>query len=218
VAKQRLEEIRKVRLEKVEKLRQIGINPYPSKVKGTPKPISTALKSMGKTVEVAGRVMGWREHGNVIFADLKDESGEIQLWFQKNSLGEQFKLLKFFDIGDFLYTKGKVTKTSAGEISVDVTDFQLLTKSIRPLPSTWHGLKDIEERYRQRYVDLLLNADVKRVFEVRTKVLKNMRKFLDDKGFIEVETPVLQPIYGGASARPFITHQEALDIDLYLRF
>ena len=217
MAKQRLEEIRKIRLEKVEKLREIGINPYPSKVKGTPKPISTALKSMGKTVEVAGRVMGWREHGNVIFADLKDESGEIQLWFQKNSLGEQFKFLKFFDIGDFLYTKGKVTKTSAGEISVDVTDFQLLTKSIRPLPSTWHGLKDIEERYRQRYVDLLLNADVKRVFEVRTKVLKNMRKFLDDKGFIEVETPVLQPIYGGASARPFITHQEALDIDLYLR-
>ena len=217
MAKQRLEEIRKIRLEKVEKLREIGINPYPSKVKGTPKPISTTLKSMGKTVEVAGRVMGWREHGNVIFADLKDESGEIQLWFQKNSLGEQFKFLKFFDIGDFLYTKGKVTKTSAGEISVDVTDFQLLTKSIRPLPSTWHGLKDIEERYRQRYVDLLLNADVKRVFEVRTKVLKNMRKFLDDKGFIEVETPVLQPIYGGASARPFITHQEALDIDLYLR-
>src|SRR4030067_2389186 len=147
MAKQRLAEIRKIRLEKVKKLRELGINPYPSKVDGSPKKISAALKSLNQTMEVNGRIRGWREHGNVVFADLKDESGQIQLWFQKKNLGEDIKILRYYDIGDFVYVKGKVVKTKAGEISVDVVKFQLLTKSIRPLPSKWHGLKDDEKRY-----------------------------------------------------------------------
>ncbi|OGM21105.1 lysine--tRNA ligase [Candidatus Woesebacteria bacterium RIFCSPHIGHO2_01_FULL_38_26b] len=217
MAEQRLEEIRKVRLEKVKKLRELGINPYPAKVKGSPKEISLAIKSLGEEAEVAGRIMGWREHGNVIFADLKDETGEIQLWFQKNSLGDNFKMLRYFDIGDFIYTKGKVTKTQAGELSIDVNDFQMLTKSIRPLPSTWHGLKDVEERYRKRYLDLLLNPGVRERFDTRTKLVREIRKYLDGLGYWEVETPTLQSLYGGANAKPFTTHHKALDHDFYLR-
>ena len=217
MAKQRLEEIRKIRLERVKKLRELGIDPYPSKVDGDPKPISSALKSMGKVAEVAGRIMGLRTHGNVTFADLRDESGTIQLWFQKNNLGEDIKILGYYDIGDFIYAKGKVVKTKAGETSVDVSKFQLLTKSIRPLPSTWHGLKDIEERYRKRYLDILINSEVKKRLEVRTRITSYVREYLDKDGFWEVETPTLQPVYGGGLAKPFITYHNKLDADFYLR-
>ncbi len=213
----KLEEIRKIRLEKIVKLREMGINPYPSKVNGSPKAVSIALKSLGKDAETAGRIMAWREHGNVVFADLKDESGTIQLWFQKNTLGEDIKILRYYDIGDFIYAKGIVVKTKTGEISIDVTDFQLLSKSVRPLPSTWHGLKDIEERYRKRYLDLILNEGVRERFNVRTKVVRGLRKYLDGLGFWEVETPTLQSLYGGANAKPFKTHHNALDNDFYLR-
>ncbi|OGM18781.1 lysine--tRNA ligase [Candidatus Woesebacteria bacterium RIFCSPHIGHO2_01_FULL_38_10] len=217
MAKNKLQEIRKIRLQKVEKLRELGINPYPSKVKGEPKAIGKARSFKGKTVEVAGRIIGWREHGNVVFADLKDETGQIQLWFQKDNLIEDFKFLKYLDIGDFLYAKGKVTKTSAGEITVDVSDFQLLTKSIRPLPSSWYGLKDIEDRYRKRYLDLLFNPEVRERFNVRTRLVRELRRYLDGLGFWEVETPTLQPLYGGANAKPFTTYHNALDSDFYLR-
>ncbi len=217
MADQTLEQIRQIRLEKVRKLRELGINPYPSKVDGSPVPISKAVESFGKEVEVAGRLMNWREHGNVIFADLKDESGQIQLWFQKNTLKEEFKILRYFDTGDFLYAQGNVTKTKAGEISVDVSKFQLLTKSVRPLPSTWHGIKDVEEKYRKRYLDLLLNPGVLERFKTRSRLVREVRKYLDNTGFFEVETPTLQPLYGGANAKPFKTHHNALDNDFYLR-
>ncbi|OGM11373.1 lysine--tRNA ligase [Candidatus Woesebacteria bacterium RBG_16_34_12] len=217
MAKQRLAEIRKIRLEKVKKLRELGINPYPSKVDGSPKKISAALKSLNQTMEVNGRIMGWREHGNVVFADLKDESGQIQLWFQKKNLGEDIKILRYYDIGDFVYVKGKVVKTKAGEISVDVVKFQLLTKSIRPLPSKWHGLKDDEKRYRRRYLDLLINDELNDLFKKKAIFWQSMRDFMLEKGFLEVETPVLESTSGGADANPFMTHHDALDIDLYLR-
>ncbi|MEJ2441740.1 MAG: lysine--tRNA ligase, partial [Patescibacteria group bacterium] len=150
-------------------------------------------------------------------ADIKDETEDIQLFLQKKNLKDKFKLLKLLDIGDFIWAKGKVIKTNAGEISLDVSDFELLTKSIRPLPSTWHGLKDVEERYRQRYVDLLLNDELKDLFRKKAVFWDSMRKFLMDKGFLEVETPVLETTAGGADANPFVTHHDALDIDLYLR-
>lgn len=217
MAKQRLAEIRKIRLEKAEKLRELGIDPYPAKVDGSPKPIKKALESLGKVAQVAGRLVGWRSHGNVTFADLKDESGVIQLWFQKNNLGEDIKILRYFDIGDFLYAKGKVVKTAAGEISVDVAKFQLLTKSIRPLPSTWSGLKDVEEKYRKRYLDLLVNPGTKTLLDKRWMIEKEIRLFLWGEGYTEVETPTLQELYGGTNAKPFTTHMNALSSDFYLR-
>ena len=217
MAEQTLEQIKKIRLEKAQKLRDIGINPYPSKSKGKTISISDALGKMDSEVEVAGRLMSFREHGNIIFADLKDESGKIQLLFQKKTLEDNFKTLKLLDVGDFLYAKGKVFKTQAGETTIDVFDFQLLTKSIRPFPSTWYGLKDEEERYRRRYLDLLLNDDLRDLFKKKAVFWQSMRQFMIDKGFLEVETPVLENTAGGADANPFVTHHNALDIDLYLR-
>ena len=217
MAQQRLDEIRKVRIEKLEKLQEKGINPYPSTVAGKPLPISDAQSKMGKKVGAVGRVMGWRRHGNVVFSDLKDESGQIQLWFQKDNIKKNYELVKLLDIGDFIYAEGEVTKTKAGETSIDVSKVQLLTKSIRPLPSTWYGLKDEEARYRQRYVDLILNDDLKDLFRRKAIFWQSMRDFLIEKGFLEVETPALETTAGGADASPFSTHHEALDIDLYLR-
>ena len=217
MAKQRLEEIRKIRFEKAEKLRKLGINPYPSKVPGKHDKIDQAVSTIGKVVTVAGRIWGVREHGNCCFADVKDETGKIQLFLQKKQLGDKFKLVNLLDIGDFVWAKGEVVKTKAGEISLDVSDYGILTKSIRPIPSTWHGLKDIEERYRQRYVDLLLNDELKDLLKKKTVFWHSMREFLYEKGFLEVETPILENTVGGADANPFVTHHDALDIDLYLR-
>lgn len=217
MSEQKLEEIRQIRLQKVKKLLELGIDPYPSKPKGESLDIGQAREKMDAEVGVSGRIMSIRGHGNVSFFDLKDETGKIQLWFQKDLLTGSYSILDLLDVGDILYAKGIVTKTQAGEVSVSVTDFQLLSKSIRPLPSNWYGLKDVEERYRQRYVDLLLNEDVKKVFETRTKIVRELRNFMDEHDFVEVETPILQPIYGGASASPFITHHNALDCDSYLR-
>src|SRR3990170_6343734 len=210
MAEARLDEIRKSRFQKADKLRELGIDPYPSKVKGVAEPIVEVVNQEGSDKGVVGRLWGLRVHGNTTFADLKDDTGKVQLWFQKNNLGDSYRNLKYLDLGDFLYAQGKVTKTQAGEVSLNVYNYQLLTKSIRPLPSVWHGLKDIEERYRQRYVDLLMNGEVRRVFETRTKIVKLLRKYLDEHGFIEMKTPVLQQVYGGATAKPFMTHHNAL--------
>ena len=213
----RLSEIRETRIGKLKKLRESGIDPYPAKPSQTPVPISQSRQKPGQMVFIVGRLWRWREHGNVIFADLRDSSSQVQLLFQQKSLNEKFDTLKLFDIGDFLGVSGNVTTTQAGEITIDVTHFELLSKSLRPLPDDWYGLKDEEARYRQRYIDLLLNDDLKNLFREKAVFWQSMRDFLVEKGFLEVETPVLENTVGGADANPFITHHNALDIDLYLR-
>ncbi len=215
----RLDSIRDARLEKLEKLKKLGINPYPSKVSldGTLIKIDLAKDSLDKQVLVAGRLVGLRAHGAVVFADLKDESESIQLLFHKNNLSNKFELTGLLDMGDFIAVGGKVIKTQAGEITVEVKELELLSKSIRPLPSTWFGLKDEEDRYRQRYVDLILNDNLKDLFKKKAMFWQSMRDFLIEKDFLEVETPVLENTAGGADANPFVTHHKALDIDLYLR-
>ena len=212
----RLQVLRDERLRKLKELQEKGINPYPSTTirKQT---ISQARDMLDKEVHVVGRIMSLRGHGKIYFADIQDESGKIQLLFRKDSLGDVFDTTKLLDTGDFIQIAGKVIKTNAGEITVDVSAFILVSKSLRQLPDTWHGLTDVEERYRKRYVDLLMNPDVRKIFEVRFKIVKLLRLYLDEKGFIEVATPVLQPIYGGTTALPFITHHNALESDLYLR-
>ncbi len=172
----------------------------------------------GRTVVLAGRITAARVHGKSIFYDIKDSSGKIQVYAKEDIIGKSnFLLLKNIDIGDFIGIKGETFKTRTGEPTVIVKELKILAKALRPLPEKWHGLKDIETRYRQRYIDLIVNDDVKNVFIMRSKTISHIRKFLDEKGFIEVETPMMQPIPGGAAGKPFKTHHEALGIDLYLR-
>ncbi|MBX4206040.1 lysine--tRNA ligase [Candidatus Microgenomates bacterium] len=214
----RLEEIQKIRQDKLTKLKDLGINPYPSRLLSQPEKISLAKKKKeGQQVNISGRISRWREHGNSIFADLKDDSDTFQIFFQKKNLGDQFKITKLFDVGDILLVSGKIFTTGTGEITVDVESFQLLSKSVRPMPDDWYGLKDIEDRYRKRYLDLLFNPEVRTRFNARTKLVSAIRRYLDDLGYWEVETPVLQPLYGGANAKPFKTHLNSLDVDMYLR-
>ena len=164
MANSRLAEIRNSRLEKLEKLRSLGIDPYPPKYSRDFITIDLARKSQ-KEVDVVGRLWSFREHGNVIFADLRDASGQIQLMFQKKTLGDNFKTLKLIDTGDFLGVSGKIITTQAGEITVDVLSFELLTKTLRPMPDSWEGLDDIEERFRRRYLDIMVNPGIKELFE-----------------------------------------------------
>ncbi len=208
--------LKKIRLDKLEKIKALGINPYPAifEKKHT---IKEVLASEGKKVKTAGRLFSFREHGNIAFADLKDETGKIQVFFQKKLLGDAFKQLKLLDIGDFIGVEGEVVKTIAGEISIAPLAVTLLSKSLLPLPTEWFGLKDTEIRYRQRYLDLLMNNEVRERFNMRTKLLSGIREYLDKLGFWEVETPTLQPQYGGANAKPFTTHLNALDQNVYLR-
>lgn len=214
---QPIDQLKNIRLQKLKEIKKLKIDPYPARCQRQ-QTISQALKMMNKDVAVAGRLMAIRGHGSIQFMDLVDESGKIQLVFKKDKLQtSNLKLLAFLDIGDFLATQGKVFKTDAGETSILVKNFQLLSKSLRPLPSKWHGLKDIEERYRKRYLDLLMNPQVKKVFEMRSRIIAAIRGFLDNDGFLEVETPTLQEIYGGAAARPFITHHQTLDYNFYLK-
>jgi lysyl-tRNA synthetase class 2 len=172
----------------------------------------------GTSVRIAGRLISLREHGKTTFAHLLDGRGSIQIYLRQNKLGqEQFQLFKLFDIGDFVGVEGTVFRTRTGEVTIDVESFALLAKSLRPLPEKWHGLRDMETRCRQRYADMIVNPSVKEGFTIRSRMIVAIRKFLEARGFIEVETPVLQPRYGGAFARPFVTHHQALDMPLYLR-
>lgn len=218
---QDVNEIIKVRLEKLEEIRQMGINPYGQKYSYTH--YSTTIKDefeslQGQDVKIAGRIMAIRGHGKAAFFDIQDDAGQIQSYIRKDNVDEKtFKLYKLLDIGDIVGIKGEVFKTNRGEVSVQVKELTLLSKSLRPLPEKWHGLKDVDIRYRQRYLDLIVNPEVKKTFLLRSKIIKAIREYLDNKEFIEVETPVLSPLAGGAAARPFVTHHNALDMTLYLR-
>lgn len=202
-------------------LRESGVDPYPRSFERT----HTAIEVCegydgleGREVCVAGRVMALRVHGKAGFADLHDSTGRIQLYVRKDDVGEEaFDTWKLVDVGDIVGARGTVMKTRTGEVSVKVSEVTVLAKSLRPLPEKWHGLKDQELRYRQRYLDLVANAESREVFLRRSRIVSVARAFLEERGFVEVETPILQPIYGGAFARPFETRHHALGLTLYLR-
>jgi len=217
------EKLRATRIEKGEALRAQGVNPYPyrfdvthtvSRVRENEK----ALTEAGTTVRVAGRVMTLRGHGKTAFGHIQDATGRLQFYAKRDDFGEEnYRRFELAEMGDIIGIAGTVFRTRTEELTVKLESFEMLAKAIRPLPEKWHGLTDKEIRYRQRYVDLVVNPEVREVFIKRSRLVENMRRFLLGRGFLEVETPVLQPLYGGASARPFTTHHNALDMTLYLR-
>lgn len=211
----------RIRTEKLGSLRKRGMDPFGARFKpgyGTQDVISRFASLESQDVQVAGRLRSFRDHGKSAFAHIEDSSGRIQIYFRKDTLGdEKYDMLSLLDIGDFVGIKGKVFKTRTGEVTINVAQYFPLSKSLRPLPEKWHGLKDVEVRYRQRYVDMISNPEVRDIFARRSKIIRALREFLDARGFLEVETPMLHSIPGGAAARPFVTHHNALDMDLYLR-
>jgi lysyl-tRNA synthetase class 2 len=214
------------RLEKLENWKNNGVQPYALSFHRSDTTSSIrdrfALLDDGQegdyTASLAGRIMALRRHGKACFADIEDAGGRLQLLASLDSLGEEeYERFQELDIGDWIGVEGEVFKSRRGELTVRLTGFELLSKSLRPLPEKWHGLKDVELRYRQRYLDLMVNPEVKKNLEIRVRTIKELRRFLDERGFVEVETPMLQPIPGGATARPFTTFHQALGEDLYLR-
>ena len=210
------------RKEKLAELRARGIDPYPPRFARTHTAAEAAAlppeTDTGPDVTVAGRVTAMRGMGKASFIDLRDGSGRIQAYLKQETLGpEAYTLLKEIDLGDFLGVSGRLFRTKTGEPTIEVCELTILTKALRPPPEKWHGLQDVEQRYRQRYLDLMSNEEARAIFVTRSKAIARIRRFLDDRGFLEVETPILQGTAGGAAARPFVTHHNALDRDFYLR-
>ncbi|MEM4396884.1 MAG: lysine--tRNA ligase [Candidatus Woesearchaeota archaeon] len=218
------EDIIKVRIEKLNKLKEIGINPYPYKFNKSKNndQIKKEFQNLNPdehtniTESVAGRIMLMREMGKITFITLRDEFDDLQIVL-KEDLTKNYELLKYLDIGDWLGVTGKVGKTKKGEISIFAEKFEILCKAIKPLPEKYHGISDDEIRYRKRYLDLIMNWETRKNFKIRHEIIRMTREYLYDKGFIELETPILQPVYGGANAKPFITHFNALDCNFYLK-
>lgn len=206
-----------IRLQKFDNIKKENINPYPS-VSRRETAINAVLKKLGENFWLAGKITSVRDHGKSTFIDIKDESGKIQVYFKTDILGEKkYKLLNLFDVGDFIEVHGEIFKTHVGEISIKADDFTIISKSLSPLPTKWYGLKDIDLRYRKRFIDLQINEDVKKNLEKKSEIISFLRTFMQKQGFIEIETPILQPIPGGAAAKPFVTHYNILDNDFYLR-
>jgi len=210
------------RKEKLERLRSAGIDPYPHRFNRTQTAAEAAAATpedgTGPQVTVAGRVTAMRGMGKASFLDLRDGSGRIQAYVKKENVGtDAYAVLKDVDLGDFLGATGQMFRTKTGEPTVEVREFTVLAKALRPPPEKWHGLQDVEARYRQRYLDLMANEEARHIFETRSKVIAGIRRYLDERGYIEVETPVLQATAGGAAARPFMTHHNALDRDFHMR-
>ena len=219
----RFERVTEQRLDSLKKIRARGVDPYPHSYHAS-HTIGEAIalfdngEDISREMSLAGRIMSKRSIGKMSFLDIRDSSGKIQLCLRHDLLGpEKYEFLQHVDIGDIVGAKGKLFKTKSGERTLDVSEFVMLAKSLRPLPEKWHGLTDVEKRYRQRYLDLISNEENRNIFVLRSKVITAMRGFLDGRGFMEVETPVLQPQAGGALARPFVTHHHALAEDRYLR-
>ncbi|MCU9594355.1 lysine--tRNA ligase [Caldibacillus thermolactis] len=217
-----------VRRQKMEELREKGFDPFGKRFERTHlaqeliekygELEKEALENENINIEFAGRIMTKRGKGKAGFAHLQDVTGQLQIYVRKDAVGEeQYEIFKMADLGDIVGVKGTLFKTKVGELSIKVQDFQILTKSLRPLPDKFHGLRDVEQRYRQRYLDLIVNPESKDTFIARSKIIQSMRRYLDNLGFLEVETPVMHSIPGGAAARPFITHHNALDMELYMR-